>query len=793
MIIAGDKGHTLEGVGLGSTSQFRIKASYKAFELLGDKLYSDKIGSIIRELSANALDAHRLVGKADVPFELYLPTTLRPTFAIRDFGPGLSDEAIKNVYTTYFESTKTESNDFIGAFGLGSKTPFAYTNMFTVISRHGGMKRIYSAHMTNDGPALTLLSEGECDEPCGLEVSFPVRLEDQREFEVKAGEQLRYFTVKPTIYSENEVPFEKVEKKFEGEGWYAVENSHYDGYHSWHRMNNPKIVALLDQVGYTIDLRQVYGPETPKEIALFGELPLTYYVRMPIGSMNVSVSREALSYDEHTITSIKEFLPRIAPQISAEVKKYVETQKKDFTDLWEAMIAAIEWRNGYRGALRTYMAHVGINNIYTFNGKPLPEKQTIELMTPTVEAHYKTLGDDKIKELKKMSAYKGAQEVYKLTGFIVGFIARDTPYYENDRVGWIPNFRYSSHFGRTTSSTTHGGCIVPSKTVRVLLWDTQKATVKALSHWAGRRNIQLIVIRSKEQKDIDSFLKEIHYTGEVLKASEQLEDILEIASESREDKNNSGGTYVSLYEWRFRATHSAFCSAWESLHYGVTERLNRGGLYVPVSSHKPIVPDEWKDKFETPDQLNEFIQLVKKCDPNKHDIFGVGKLSLAHVEKNDKWVNIFDYAKKLLSENPEMLKKAAKLSGIIHHFQTDNDLRRAVNKFICSWREDKKDTETLANITNQKLRETLMEGYAYYSNKYRNDESLPWAELQLFIGEKPKAKKKAAYLTKAEIDTAYPLFDIVSFGSTRPFGTAKWAPVVEYVNLVETAKMANKE
>jgi hypothetical protein len=327
------------------------------------------------------------------------------------------------------------------------------------------------------------------------------------------------------------------------------------------------------------------------------------------------------------------------------------------------------------------------------------------------------------------------------------------------------------------------------------VWDTQKATLKSISHWAGRQNLKFIVIRAKNEKDIADYVKEIHYTGEILKASEKLNDILEIASEFKEE--SSGGVKkASLYRWGYRSTHSAFASAWETYHYSfgcLKECMDKGGLYVPVSSHKPIVPDEWKDKFQSPDQLNEFIQLVKKCDPNKHEIYGVGKLSLDQFETNAKWVNIFDYAKTLLSDNAEQLSKAAKLAEIIHHFQSDNDLRRSVNSFICTWRDDKKDTATLGNITNPRLRETLMEGYAYYSNKYRNDESLPWAELQSFVGEKPKAKKKPTYLTKAEIDTAYPLFNIVASGSTTTHGTAKWAPVVEYVNLVETAKLANKE
>ena len=39
-------------------SQFTIQASTKAFSILSDKLYSNKILAVIREYVANAFDAH---------------------------------------------------------------------------------------------------------------------------------------------------------------------------------------------------------------------------------------------------------------------------------------------------------------------------------------------------------------------------------------------------------------------------------------------------------------------------------------------------------------------------------------------------------------------------------------------------------------------------------------------------------------------------------------------------------------------------------------------------------------
>ena len=126
--------------GAQSTETFTIRASAKAFQILSSNLYSNPLGAVIRELSTNAYDAHVMSDKADEPFVLTLPNSLDPTFRVRDFGPGLSPTEISQVYTTFFESTKTDSNDVVGCLGLGSKSPFGIADSFTINSYQNGTK-----------------------------------------------------------------------------------------------------------------------------------------------------------------------------------------------------------------------------------------------------------------------------------------------------------------------------------------------------------------------------------------------------------------------------------------------------------------------------------------------------------------------------------------------------------------------------------------------------------------------------------------------------------------------------
>ena len=155
--------------------EFRIRNSAKAFSILSSGLYANKIRAIIRELSCNAVDSHAAAGKRDTPFDVHLPNTLEPHFAIRDYGTGLSHQQVTQIYTTYFESTKTASNEFIGALGLGSKSPFSYTDNFTVTAIQNGVKGIYSAFINGDGvPSIALMMQEPTDEPSGVEVKFSV-------------------------------------------------------------------------------------------------------------------------------------------------------------------------------------------------------------------------------------------------------------------------------------------------------------------------------------------------------------------------------------------------------------------------------------------------------------------------------------------------------------------------------------------------------------------------------------------------------------------------------------------
>ena len=144
------------------TQNFKIDASAKAFQILSGNIYKDPLKAIIRELSANAWDAHVVKGNEDVPFEISIPNQLTPELVFKDYGVGLSPEAITQLFTVYFGSDKTWTNELIGGFGLGSKTPFSYTDSFTVVSRWNGRMYTFACFHDDKGlPCVTLVADRE--------------------------------------------------------------------------------------------------------------------------------------------------------------------------------------------------------------------------------------------------------------------------------------------------------------------------------------------------------------------------------------------------------------------------------------------------------------------------------------------------------------------------------------------------------------------------------------------------------------------------------------------------------
>lgn len=162
--------------------------------MLSKNLYSDSIGSTIRETASNALDSHRRVN-SDKPIIVTFGTNSQNNyeFSVEDFGSGLDDHDVQNIISKYGKSTKRNSNTELGCFGLGFKAPLSYSSSFIFICRKDNIERKYMMSEGEEGNNIDLLFECVTPEENGVKIIVPVEYKDRAHFKDKITEQLAYF------------------------------------------------------------------------------------------------------------------------------------------------------------------------------------------------------------------------------------------------------------------------------------------------------------------------------------------------------------------------------------------------------------------------------------------------------------------------------------------------------------------------------------------------------------------------------------------------------------------------
>lgn len=303
----------VETGGTTEVGTFSIKANGKAFKVLIDGLYSDKARAVVRELWSNAFDSHIAAGCADKPFDCHLPTVWEPWFTVRDFGVSMTHVGVMRLYTTVFESSKEDTNTQVGKLGLGSKSPFAYTDTFTVTAYLDGEKRTYSAFIGADYiPRIAHMSTTETTEPNGLEVSFPVKTDDIANFQIAAQRTALGFDVLPNIVGSDQLSVGKKKVILSGTGWTI-----YDS------LGGQTAHAKQGCVVYPINAASITGlPQAHWDI-----LNSPILIEFPIGDLEIAASREGLGYDDTTIRNIRARLDAIEGEVVASVDKQLASIK----------------------------------------------------------------------------------------------------------------------------------------------------------------------------------------------------------------------------------------------------------------------------------------------------------------------------------------------------------------------------------------------------------------------------------------------------------------------------------
>ena len=291
-----------------------IQSTQQLFGILSDSIYSNKILAVIRELCCNAYDAH-IAAKNPEPFIVNLPTDLNPEFSVSDNGTGIHPDKMGDIFWTYGKSTKTNTNEQIGALGLGAKSPFAYTkSSYIVKNRWNGVEYTYVCFIGDNGiPNATVLDESSTNEPNGITVELAVASSDVKAFKKQAEEFFSWWDKNklPKFNIDLNIPEFISLTKFRGKRW-AFANYQTTSY------------VLMGNIAYTVNSR--YIPNISKKLSKMLNLDVVIFA--DIGDVDFQPSREALAFSEKTIAFLEKFAIKFWEEVLDHFKTDIDEMKR---------------------------------------------------------------------------------------------------------------------------------------------------------------------------------------------------------------------------------------------------------------------------------------------------------------------------------------------------------------------------------------------------------------------------------------------------------------------------------
>jgi hypothetical protein len=578
---------------VGEVGDFKIKASAKAFSILSSGLYANKVRAIIRELSCNAVDSHVAAGKQETPFDVHLPNSLEPWFSIRDYGTGLTHEQVTSIYTTYFESTKTDSNDYIGALGLGSKSPFSYTDNFTVTAIKDGKKGIYTAFINEQGvPSIALMMTEETNEPAGVEIKFSVNDRyDFSKFIDEARGVYTYFKLRPVVTGFDSFQFRDVE--------YETKDV-IPGVHTY--KDSRRSVAIMGNIAYPIDV-----PDADNSL---GELRYMIgcglELHFAIGELDFQASREGLSYIPQTINAIKRKLVALNKQLAV----HVAAEADKISNLWErAEFLSKKKQSGLWGA--AVVEYATTSKLATFDPKSYGGSINFKLAVDELVKKYNI----NLRGIQKTSSAKNCSTL-------------KTNYDQADTRDANGNAVYVTNWHILVDTKTH---FIVTDT-KVGAFERAKYHYRQNRQEVHTRNVFILEAADKNKPmNTNAFFKAIMNPPKA--------NIMVASSLDKKERKDSGlgknVTILCLQERGNGGYHKEREMVWRDAGKADDFSATETYYYLPLSGF------EIQSNFGM-SNVKEFYNDLKECglDGIRQTVYGVRKSDIEFIRTQPNWVNI---------------------------------------------------------------------------------------------------------------------------------------------------------
>ena len=321
--------------------------------------YSDTRWASVREVTANAVDACKEANNGSIPL-VKVPTQFDTEFAVRDYGHGLTREQVIGnpdlnpvelaqanledplfgLYSKYGKSTKRNSNVGIGGFGIGRFAPLSYGDSFTIESFRDGTRSIYVMRKDEyNDTRITELSSEATTEPNGLRVSMAVKQTDVNRFACMV-KRLSFFGVKFDVTGMVLPDWKKVAPIIlEDKGWKIVETNQvlvdvgYAVSGSYRRFGTHFV--SMGGVSYPLDTDNLQASKA--RTFLFGlSGSHSMILELPIGSVKLHHSREALEYNDQTKAVLEKALQNAHESLRSLMQKGIDSSKS-FTQAVERL------------------------------------------------------------------------------------------------------------------------------------------------------------------------------------------------------------------------------------------------------------------------------------------------------------------------------------------------------------------------------------------------------------------------------------------------------------------------
>lgn len=335
------------------TIAFGISDDPTFFHVLSTSLYNNPTLAVVRETICNSWDAHIEAGKTDTPIRITIDKDSFITF--RDYGNGIPDELIGSIYGVYGASTKKSNSSVTGGFGLGCKSPFAYTDSFQVTSWNQGKMSVYNvakAAIENDGkPGIVPIVTNIPTEESGLEVKFQLGKHDVNTFVhyiksiVFNGEIKAELSTTKLVKTEEGISIQQGDYTLLDTLGMSFEPGSYDMSDSWYQnyMGSSNIFVRYGNVMYPI----VSSPASEEAVGLILNFiniigASNLVVQAAPDTLAIAPSRETLSNqkltDDGITTLCVDLVDRMEKEIKARIpeaiKQVEEYASKSSTCFW---------------------------------------------------------------------------------------------------------------------------------------------------------------------------------------------------------------------------------------------------------------------------------------------------------------------------------------------------------------------------------------------------------------------------------------------------------------------------